>query len=292
MGDEWNKIEDAYFIGDRYLLADKPDKNGACKKGYRRPVLAKVFSPSTTPAEMTDWQTHSALVSSVCLPEPGTEDPNMDWFEREEKRNLEFKSAHDDKNGNFIRYDENEWYTPDRCKGGWCPMDFLPNARQVNQVYAESYLETPLDCKHQGGRWVTNHDGLSYKVGGICLFKKGVKPKFVQAAAYENKPACIAAGFKWDEKWLNNFSKWSSPCYYLPSKEDYDSYIGDLDYWRKAGLAGSLTKGLNEAPTAAESLLEWLTWAADWVNMHKTAVIILLGLYFGLPILANILEIL
>lgn len=294
MGDRsaWDEIVDIYTKGNRYKLARDPNKDGSCPKGYRRGITGRVFDGTESPELQNYWWKKNTNLASKCLPDVGTADEGLEWFKREETRNLEFTSAYDDKNGKTILYDTDDWYAPSHCKGGFCPFDFLPNERQVNQEFAETYLETPLDCKHQGGRWVKNRDSLQYTVGGVCIFKKGEKPKFVDAARYENKNMCKAAGYNWDEKWLNNMSKWSSPCYYLPSKEDYDSYVGDLDYWRKAGIAAGLEHGINEAPTAAESLLEWLNWAAGFINEHKLLVATCVALYFIIPIVTDLKEIL
>jgi hypothetical protein len=256
----WDEIQDAYSIGDRYLLGKKPDKDGKCQPGYKRPSTVRIIDDTVTAETAKYWDQKDAKLRSVCIPDSSTADPNLDWFKREDKRDLDFKLylGEVDKSLQIT----GEYYAPQNCKGGWCPADFLPNERAIGTGHMEGYLESSGDCTHQGGLWIDNKaNNAHFKAGGVCIFRKGRVPKYVEAANYHTESTCTSAGFSWDDKWLNGISSWSTPCSYKPSAADDATYNGDQSTRNWEGFADKTAGAVNNIPKVLgfwEQIMEWI----------------------------------
>lgn len=287
----WEVIENNYLKGDRYLKAEKADSKGRCSEmGTAVPIIEQSYPANSTPEEYKYWSEKYTKLKDRCLPMPGNKTFNDDWMVREDKRQfdgsrligateLQKTEAYED------------WYTPKYCAGSSCPFDMLPNEAQIGTGHWTGYLESPGDCKSQGGKWLGNDllkDG-NYNQGGACIFRKGHVPKFVEAAKWGgDKKRCESEGFTWDDKWLNGISSWSTPCYYQPTAEDDATYIG-------TGLGRGLEALFDDAAVGINNIPEVLGfWARvfKWLAEHPlTTIAIVITLFFG-PELLSIFEVL
>lgn len=269
----WDKIQDTYLKGDRYLMADRPDAKGKCKDGYSIPITAQVFPTGTTENELNYWLGKYKNLRTRCLPDPGTKDLNAEWFAREDKRDLDFKLLAGEGDLDITK----EYWAPQHCLGGWCPGDFLPNERAIGTGHMEGYLESYGDCTHQGGKWIDNKaNNAHWKDGGVCIFMKGHVPKYVQAANYHTESTCTSAGFSWDNNWLNRISNWSTPCSYIPSASDDTTYNGDQSTRNTEELFDKMAGGINNIPDILGFWERVLKWLVEHPSLSVAIVVMLL----------------
>lgn len=273
----WNEIQDAYSIGDRYLLGKKPDKDGKCQPGYKRPSTVRIINDTVVAETVKYWDQKDTKLRSMCIPDAGTPDPNLDWFKREDKRALDFKLFNGEQSKGALDL-TGEYWTPQHCSGGWCPADFLPNERAIGTGHMEGYLESSGDCEHQGGQWVDNNvNNAHWKAGGVCIFRKGRVPKYVEAANYHTESTCTSAGFSWDDKWLNGISNWSTPCSYKPSAADDVTYDGDQSMRNWEGVVDHTAGIVNDIPKVLgfwEKIMEWIM-AHPFITLTLVVMVII-----------------
>lgn len=116
----------------------------------------------------------------------------------------------------------------------------------------ETYLNTPAQCRDEGGTWIQKTDPMAKYLTGYsrCIFRKGYTPPFVEARRIDDKTKCEAKNFKW-----RDYGAFGS-CY-DPIKKDSRT---------KDGLRG----GVNAAVDLGEdleditwNLLDFLTWLGE-----------------------------